>query len=290
MENDKFLVYKSSAGSGKTTTLVQEYLIIALANPHLFGEIVGITFTIKATNEMKGRVIEALQDFSAAIFPAKYQRVVDELMTLKGFSIDQIVSHAQKLLSNILHGYSNFAFSTIDSFVLKIVRSFAFDLNLPLNFGIELEATLVIDEVVASLLSEAGYDQRLTEQLTNFVQQQSEEEGNTKIDSILAELALVLFNEKYAPFVESIRKVKPENLAEYTVEIKRQFYQTQNLISQHASQAIELILAEGLQRNDFYYGKNGVYTFFEKMLTSFRGYCAKSLCFKSFERGYLVHR
>ncbi len=166
-----FTVYKSSAGSGKTTTLVMEYLKLAVLNPDSFGSIVGITFTVKATNEMKERVMDALSDIieGSGDFGVIGEMAFEALQKEKNFTRVKFVENARKLLGNILHFYSSFAFSTIDSFVLRIVKAFAFDLNLPLNFDVELDSKLLIDEAVSALVARAGYDEKLPTILFNML-------------------------------------------------------------------------------------------------------------------------
>jgi len=109
------VVYKSSAGSGKTTTLVNEYLRIALKKPESFRHILAITFTNKAANEMKERVIGTLKDLTD---PEKQPiDSLSEIIEDINLDLTELRIRAQKLLSIILHNYDEFAISTIDSFI-----------------------------------------------------------------------------------------------------------------------------------------------------------------------------
>ena len=132
-----FTVYKSSAGSGKTFTLVKEYLKIILRKPADFRSILAITFTNKAANEMKDRVISNLKELASET-PHPDSKVIKyllpDLMKETALSALEIQQNAKKSLALILHHYSDFAISTIDSFVHKIVKTFAYDLKLPVEF------------------------------------------------------------------------------------------------------------------------------------------------------------
>ena len=97
------IVYKSSAGSGKTTTLVNEYLTIALRNPHSFRHILAITFTNKAANEMKERVIETLKDLSDK--EKQLSPKLDSLIRALNLDTATLRNRARQLLSLILHNY-----------------------------------------------------------------------------------------------------------------------------------------------------------------------------------------
>src|ERR1041384_1621611 len=135
-----FTVYKSSAGSGKTFTLVKEYLRLALADeadpPQRYREILAITFTNKAAAEMKDRIIRALEDIAQN---GTSSAMGETLM--KEMNVDQLslVTRARDVLQAILHNYTDFAIGTIDSFTHRIVRAFAHDLHLPVNFEVETD-------------------------------------------------------------------------------------------------------------------------------------------------------
>jgi len=136
-----FSVFKSSAGSGKTYTLVKEYLGLVLVNPSQFKSILAITFTNKAAAEMKQRVLQTLRLLAnyQDITPAERKKtahLLNDLIDKTGLTEVDIFSNAALTLSLILHNFSNFAVGTIDSFVHRIVRTFAHDLRLPLNFNV----------------------------------------------------------------------------------------------------------------------------------------------------------
>jgi ATP-dependent exoDNAse (exonuclease V) beta subunit len=152
-----FNIYNASAGSGKTFTLVKDYLKIVLTSkeflPHR--HILAITFTNKAVDEMKTRIVEALMTFSAPSIltqpDALFEQVVEEL----GSSPKEIYLKSKQLLSKILHNYAAFDISTIDKFTQKLIRTFAFDLKLPMNFEVELDTDLLLQKAVSRLLAKA---------------------------------------------------------------------------------------------------------------------------------------
>src|SRR5436190_1601040 len=134
-----FNIYKSSAGSGKTYTLVKEYLKLALKSPSEFKQILAITFTNKATEEMKSRIIKALVELIENKNPALKEILQNEMSA----DVD-ISKKAQEVLDRILHDYSNFSVSTIDSFFHKIIRAFSKEMQLPLRFDVEMNQSNVI--------------------------------------------------------------------------------------------------------------------------------------------------
>jgi ATP-dependent exoDNAse (exonuclease V) beta subunit len=194
------VVYKSSAGSGKTTTLINEYLSLALKYPDRFGSIIALTFTIKATTEMKERVFKVLdriihlEDFRD---DKGLESGLKHIMKATGFDESKIRIQAKVLLHNILHQYSDFAFSTIDSFVVRIVRSFAHDLNLSMDFNIELETDILVEQAIAMLFEKIGNDKKLTNFLIQYVLQNVENEKTLHIENDLAELGKIIFESRH---------------------------------------------------------------------------------------------
>ena len=126
----KLQIYSSSAGSGKTYTLTQAYLTLLLQQdqPYYFRQILAITFTNDAANEMKERILQTLEAFAAPDFSEQssewgmYKYICEQ--TEIDPTIDQTIrERAKKAFEAILHDYSDFAVKTIDSFINQIARS-----------------------------------------------------------------------------------------------------------------------------------------------------------------------
>ncbi len=146
-----FQVYNASAGSGKTFTLVKEYLKILLSTENIFAfqKILAITFTNKAAGEMKERVLSSLEAFSEGKETDLLQQILQEIPVDKSI----IRVRSQKILDAILQNYSAFSITTIDSFTHKIIKNFAYDLRLSLNFEVEMDAQSLLNEAVDVLIS-----------------------------------------------------------------------------------------------------------------------------------------
>src|SRR5690606_39439769 len=111
MDQKPFIIYKSSAGSGKTYTLTLEYLKLALQSPHAFKQILAVTFTNKATQEMKERIVEELKRLRNQVNPD--EKMDSELMSSLGVDEAGLKLLAQQTLTAILHDYGRFSVSTI---------------------------------------------------------------------------------------------------------------------------------------------------------------------------------
>ena len=238
------LVYKSSAGSGKTTTLVNEFLTIALPKPESFRNIIALTFTIKATTEMKERVLKVLaklirlEDYRD---DAGLMAGLEHIKKKTGLREDKIRENAKILLGKILHHYSDFAFSTIDSFVVQIVRSFSHDLNLPNDFNIELDSGILIEQGVSRLLEKTGYDNDLTDFLIDYILQNLDNEKSFRIQSELEKLSKLLFDSSN---FESVEKLDKLNLSEYKKIISKyhkELLEFENTAGDLAKEILDLI-------------------------------------------------
>jgi ATP-dependent helicase/nuclease subunit A len=257
--------YKSSAGSGKTYTLVLEYLKIVIAQPHQYRHILAITFTNKATEEMKSRIISALSELAGSD-PQKlgklplYQQLQDYFEE-KGKSQD-ISAQARKVLNLILSDYSNFSVSTIESFFQRIIRAFARELGLPLSYEVEMQQDLTLDRIIAQTFREVGEDQALTTLLKRFTERSMEEEKGWNLDRRIRDLGKEIFKENF----QDLLVKHQDQLAEPSLEevlaldkrlwaIRRQF---ETRMHELAKRAIEIMEQHQLGMDDFLHKKSGV--------------------------------
>ena len=146
----KFRIYKASAGSGKTYSLVYEYLKILINNPTEYKHILAVTFTNDATEEMKTRVLTQLKLLAETPEKSSY---ITSLEIDCGIEIFYIQKRAEESLGNILHDYSNFNISTIDTFFQKILRAFAKDIGLSAAYNLQLDHETAIQEVTENVIA-----------------------------------------------------------------------------------------------------------------------------------------
>lgn len=202
-------IYKSSAGSGKTYTLVKEYVSLLIRRPYEFRNILAITFTNKATDEMKGRIIEALSLLADEKFEGLAKQLLKENPKLKPKDIPK---NAQIALQNILHSYSEFSVSTIDSFFQRVLRVFAKELKLPLRYEVEMDRTFVLDQITAHLMLDIGKIDGLTNWLENFAFSQIEEDKGWNIERNIRELGQQIFREEvWERLMQEDEKAASEN-------------------------------------------------------------------------------
>ena len=136
-----FKMFQASAGSGKTYTIVKEYLKLCLGSPKQvdnFRHILAITFTNASANDMKAKIINHLNDIIESK-TVKEHTMESDLIEELGIGDEELKRNAQTLRTRIIHDYSSFCVSTIDAFVQKLSRSFAHDLGLPNQYTVSID-------------------------------------------------------------------------------------------------------------------------------------------------------
>ncbi|WP_262502059.1 UvrD-helicase domain-containing protein [Reichenbachiella faecimaris] len=183
-------MYRASAGSGKTYILTYNYIRLALQYPDYFKTVLAVTFTNKATEEMKSRILDTLEQL------AKGQHAMSsDLMRELRIDEKQLSARSDALLRSILHNYSFFAVTTIDAFFQKIVRSFAREIGIQTGFKIELDQPKVISEVIDQMLMDMADDPQLIKWLTDFAIYQINQGKSWDTRNDIKNLSGELFNE-----------------------------------------------------------------------------------------------
>lgn len=250
MSKNELVIYRSSAGSGKTYTLVMEYLKLVLKRPSLYRSVLAITFTNKATEEMKTRIVAALVKIARNSDP----KFIEEVQAATGIPIQELPEKSRKVLNNILHDYSGFAISTIDSFFSGLIRSLARELHLPLRFDLELNIDKVIDEITTLLLDDVGTDEWLSKWLREFILHQLDEEKGWRIENEIKRIARVLFDEKYRSIFHTHSPAITSGFIASLKEIKQKF---ENPIHQETTRFLKALEDHHLTVEEFSYGKSG---------------------------------
>ena len=265
-----FIIYRSSAGSGKTYTLALEYLKLALRSKQAYRSILAVTFTNKATREMKSRIIQFLYELSRAANPALQQQL-SPVLGLDGPALQQ---RAGEVLSYLLHGYSYFSVMTIDAFFQKVIRAFARELGLQAGFALELDQNKVLDEVVDALLAELSDDsqQLLQEWLTRFAEEKVEAGKVWDFRRDVKQLARELFKEDYKIRQEarlSDKQTGEDGRVRYQQilsELKAMVARFENAMQSYGQEGLAHMQKHSLEIGDFAYGKSGVANFFVRMV------------------------
>lgn len=256
-------VYKSSAGSGKTFTLVKEYLKLVLLNPSDFRNILAITFTNKATEEMKRRILSALLEIAEGSQEAMFQSLKEALrdqLDDKG-----IRSRASQAYELIIHNYGRFEISTIDSFFSKVLRSFARELDLPLSYELEMNTSLALSESIDQLFRSLDDNKQVRDWLVSFANEQMENDKSWNVDQNMEKLGKSLFSEA---FQDGFRQVDVDlgRLKELITKMSKTVKGYENELKSYGNEALDLLTKHGLVVEDFKGGSRSVANTFKKLV------------------------
>ena len=166
-------ILKASAGSGKTFTLAGEYIRLLFAgdpdcDPHAYRHILAVTFTNKATDEMKSRILKELHIMATS--PEKSSYIAEILEMRKDLSPADVAKMARRFLCNILNDYGAFSVSTIDSFFQRALKAFSREIGQFSSYQVELDkASLVKESVDRVLDSRTEKDKNLLKWLSDSV-------------------------------------------------------------------------------------------------------------------------
>lgn len=253
MEGSNFKIYSASAGSGKTYALAKAYLTLLLSNdsPVKFRQILAITFTNKAVEEMKTRILDNLFAFGQETVPEKQKSLFVTLCEELSLTEEELRQRSQLILKRILHNYSFFEISTIDKFNHKIIKTFARDLQLSQNFEVELNQDLLLEEAVGRLLERAGNDEELTEVLIAFSLEKIDDDKSWDITYDLMEIGKLLFQENHAEHIEPLREKSISDFTQIQKLIVSKSKAIQEKVKQLAQDTLLEIERQGFEFADF---------------------------------------
>lgn len=248
-----FTVYNASAGSGKTFTLVKEYLKILFKSKtrDQFKHILAITFTNKAVAEMKERIVDTLKEFSEPIIlqePSTIFSIISEEL-----KIDHEALHlkSKKILNTIMHNYAAFDISTIDGFNHRLIRTFAHDLKLPLNFEVDLDSETLLNEAVDRLISKAGSDKALTKVLIDFALEKADDDKSWDVARDFNTIAKLLINENDLKYVKTLEGKTLADFSKLKTTLINAIAAAENNIESKADTVLDLIAHNHLEHKDF---------------------------------------
>ncbi|MDI1356486.1 MAG: UvrD-helicase domain-containing protein [bacterium] len=260
-----FVVYRSSAGSGKTFTLVKEYLRLALYDDKKlnsnYKRILAITFTNKAAAEMKERVISSLNNIANGEPGNEIGKLLCAELHISG---EELQRRAKHVFNHLLHHYSDLSISTIDSFNHKIVKTFAHDLKLPVNFTIELDTRGFYEKVISSLFAMIGEDEYVSKLLQEYALGKARDNSAWDPERNIREFSELLHKEHSDEYIEKLKQFSAGELETFRKQFIDFIRHYKNTLNSESLLAIDLIAKNGLVDDDFIFKSSGPQKFFQK--------------------------
>jgi len=248
-------IYRASAGSGKTYRLTQDYihLLFDPQKERAHRRILAVTFTNKATDEMKSRILKELHALAQG-FTSDYRA---DLMAKFRMDEQTVNERAKHILTNILHDYSSFSISTIDRFFQQVIRSFARDIGVHGGYNLELDSSSTLEQSVDNLfldLSKAE-NRQLLNWLTEFAEERIEQSENWNMRGNIMELGREVFKESYQHKAEDTNKKLHERefLTNYRKSLRKIKTDFEAKVKLTASEGMRIMARNGLTHEDFAY-------------------------------------
>ena len=258
-------VYKASAGSGKTFTLAVEYIKHLIRNPYAYRHILAVTFTNKATTEMKERILGQLYGIHThdPQSEAYLNKLIDELQLPE----DEIRMKASKALSLMIHDYNHFRVETIDSFFQSVMRNLARELELGANLNIELDNTTALSEAVDSMIEKLDRHSPVLYQLLDYIEERIEDDKQWKVAHEIKEFGKNIFNEEYIEKGAQLRKAleNPDCIPNYRKMLKALEKEAVEQLKGFGDQFFGILEEHEVDVTDLSYKESGVAGYFLKL-------------------------
>ncbi len=263
----RITIYKASAGSGKTFTLTRQFLTHLFETEENYKHILATTFTNKATEEMKTRIIKELHNLATGKKSDHRDYLLNKLSRFK--TEEQINKASQKILADILHNYSHLSITTIDRFFQRIIRAFAREIRVSSNYNIELNEADVLQKATEQLffdLEKKG-NEALLDWMTSFAEEQIETGKSWNFGQSIGKLSDEFLKENY----KRLQSENNKNLGNF-IFLKNYLDKITGLqkniltqLKETAKKGIHITEQFNLDPTDFKYGKNSGASFLYKI-------------------------
>ena len=258
-------VYKASAGSGKTFTLATEYIRLIVENPTSYRNILAVTFTNKATEEMKMRILSQLYGIWKGLSESdNYLKVIVEKT---GYAPKLIRERAGQGLSNLLHNYNYFRVETIDTFFQSVLRNMARELDLTTNLKIGLNDVQVEELAVDQLIADLSTTDVMLQWILKYIMESISDDKSWNVISQIKRFGCTIFKDEYKEVSKELEQKMEEKgfFEQYTTQlrdIRKAAEERMILIGESFFDTLE---GEGLSINDLANKNRGIASFFLKL-------------------------
>ena len=258
-------VYKASAGSGKTFTLATEYIRLLVENPQSYRHILAVTFTNKATEEMKMRILSQLYGIWKQLpSSANYTKVICE----KTGQTEAFVSQRAGIaLSNLLHNYNYFRVMTIDTFFQSVLRNLARELDLTANLRIGLNDYQVEEMAVDQLIESLQVTDVMLQWLMKYILENISEDKSWNVIGQIKTFGRTIFKDDYKEVSQALSQKmdEPDFFDNYATRLREIRKNASDRMKEIAEAFFDTLDSEGLTVDDFSYARSGLCSLFLKL-------------------------
>ena len=268
-------VLKASAGAGKTHRLTGEYIELLFSKDNAFRSILAVTFTNKATDEMKQRILEELHVLSQPGMKSDY---LDRIMKFTGKDEAYVRGKAKEILISILHDYTSFRVSTIDKFFQLVMRSFARELGKMATYNIELDQNSVLVRAVDRMFAQLDdpKNQKLLEWLIDYSLEAVDKGSSWNVKGEILKLGSQIFREEFKLAKEKCTRdfedISIDEVARMKSSLKSQVESFESELANLAKAGVRCIADAGMDPSGFKGGSRSPFFYFQRVVPQ-RGQC-----------------
>ena len=258
-------IYKASAGSGKTFTLATEYIKLLVMNPMSYRHILAVTFTNKATEEMKMRILSQLYGIWKQLPDS--DNYLQNICTATKLSESQVSERAGEALNLLLHHYNYFRVETIDTFFQSVLRNLARELDLTANLRIGLNDVQVEEQAVDQLIDSLTHTDVMLQWLMKYIMETISEDRSWNIIGQIKQFGKTIFRDYYKEHNIELNELLSDEhfLSGYMKQMKQIRSNAEAHMKEIADSFFDVLDSEGLTMENLSYGKSGVAGFFLKL-------------------------
>ena len=258
-------VYKASAGSGKTFRLAVEYIKLLMLNPQQYKTILAVTFTNKATEEMKHRILSQLYGIAHGLDDSEnyLEQIIDDLHITRQAAAEQ----ASKALTLMVHDYSQFRVMTIDTFFQSILRNLARELELTANLRIGLNDNQVEEQAVDQMIEELTRHDKMLSWIISYIEQNIEDDKSWNVIGQIKRFGQTIFRDYYKSSSERLNtKLQEEGFfSRYAKTLRDIRTSAIEQMAGYADRFEHLLQTGGLAPESLKGGTRGIASYFNKL-------------------------
>lgn len=258
-------IYKASAGSGKTFTLSVEYIKLLIKDPQSYRSTLAVTFTNKATEEMKLRILSQLYGIWKLLPDSK--SYIDKIKEDLDVTEEYMSERAGIALHNIVHNYSYFRIETIDSFFQSVLRNLARELDLTANLRIELNDYQIERNAVDELINSLDENSELLTWIMEYIRENMDDDKDWNVIGNIKRFGENIFREYYKTNSKKLneRLLEEGFFKQYTTKLRQMRNEAEVEMQNEAAQFFDALNQNGIEIDDLNNGKNGPAGYFIKI-------------------------
>lgn len=263
-----FKVIRSSAGAGKTHALVKQYLEFCLrdGSPAAYRQVLALTFTTKAAEEMRERAVGYLRKLSARdLSDGAIADVMDALKKATKADEEAIARRADAALRHMLHHFGDVAISTIDAFTRRVARPFARDLRLDQALRMTTDQDWYRDRAVDAVIAEAGTNAEVTQLLVQACEQLLEEERKWDPAERLRTLITELDQERSIAPLAALRALDARSAMALSAKLREAIRAERDRIRAAGEAGLRLVQGIGVPEEAWAQGSKGLWSWLRKL-------------------------